>query len=308
MKFLRTPETAFAGLPGYPFEPHYLSVDDTEGGQLRLHYLDEGAKGAPIVLLLHGEPSWCYLYRKMIPIIVSAGYRAIAPDLIGFGRSDKPSRRSDYTYQRHVDWVRSALTQLELKEITLVCQDWGGLIGLRLVGEQPSWFARVVAANTMLPTGDHAPGEAFLKWQTYSQNAPTLPVGNIIQGATTTELPPAVIAAYDAPFPDESYKEGARQFPMLVPTSSNDPATPANRQAWETLRQYRKPFLTAFSDKDPVTAAGEAVLRKLIPGCQGQRHVTIENAGHFLQEDQGEKLARVVVDFMASAEHIEHTP
>jgi haloalkane dehalogenase len=298
MKYLRTPETRFSDLPGYPFNPHYLSVDDFEGGSLRMHYLDEGESDAQIVLLLHGEPSWSYLYRKMIPILVEAGYRAIAPDLIGFGRSDKPSKRSDYTYQRHVDWLRSAIMQLELKDITLVCQDWGGLIGLRLVAEHTALFARVVAANTMLPTGDHPAGEAFLSWRNYSQTTTRFGIGAIIQRSTTTELPPAVVAAYDAPFPDESFKEGARQFPMLVPTSPSDPAAPANRKAWESLRRYRKPFLTAFSDKDPVTAGVEAVLQKLIPGCLGQPHTTIRNGGHFLQEDQGEQLARVVVDFI----------
>ncbi len=298
MKALRTPDERFVNLPGYAFAPHYLMVDDTEGGQLRLHYLDEGKKDAPVVLMLHGEPSWSYLYRKMIPIVVNAGYRVIAPDLIGFGRSDKPTQRSDYTYQRHVDWIREVLIQLELIDITLVCQDWGGLIGLRLVGEHPEKFARVVAANTMLPTGDHHPGEAFLKWQNLSQTIPEFFVGRLIQGACTTQLTPEIMAAYDAPFPDESYKEGARQFPMLVPVSPNDPASAPNRKAWEKLAQFRKPFLTAFSDKDPITAAAGPVLRKLIPGCEGQAHTTIENGGHFLQEDQGEKLADVVVAFM----------
>ncbi|MGO9933828.1 MAG: haloalkane dehalogenase [Steroidobacteraceae bacterium] len=300
MKFLRTPDERFAHLPGYAFEPHYLNVDDTEGGHLRVHYVDEGPRGGAVVLLLHGEPSWAYLYRKMIPIIAQAGLRAIAPDLVGFGRSDKPSRRSDYTYQRHVDWVRSVIRQLSLTDITLVCQDWGGLIGLRLLGENPEWFARVVAANTMLPTGDHPAGEAFLKWRSYSQSTPILSVGKIIRNSTTTDLTPEIIAAYDAPFPDESYKEGARQFPMLVPVSPDDPAAPANRKAWERLREFRKPFLTAFSDKDPITVEGGPVLRKLIPGAQGQAHTTIENGGHFLQEDQGEKLARVVIDFIRS--------
>jgi len=249
--------------------------------------------------MLHGEPSWSYLYRKMIPIIVSAGYRAIAPDLIGFGRSDKPSRRGDYTYQRHVDWIRSVLAQLKLTEITLVCQDWGGLIGLRLVGEEPEGFARVVAANTGLPTGDQPAGDAFLKWQEFSQSTPVFGVGSIIERSCVTPMAQDVVAAYDAPFPDESYKEGARQFPLLVPTTPTDPAAPANRQAWQGLIQFRKPFLTAFSDKDPITRAAAPIMRKLIPGCEGQPHTTIENAGHFLQEEQGETLARVVVDFMA---------
>lgn len=298
MQALRTPDERFANLPDYPFQPNYIEVDDTEGGTLRLHYVDEGARNAPVVLMLHGEPTWSYLYRKMIPIVVKAGYRVIAPDLIGFGRSDKPSLRTDYTYQRHVDWIRALLTQLELKEITLVCQDWGGLIGLRLVAEQPEQFARVVAANTMLPTGDFPLGETFFKWQKLSQDIPVFATANIIQGGCTIAMHPNVLAAYDAPFPDETYKEGARQFPMLVPATPDDPATPANRKAWESLMRFKKPFLTAFSDKDPITAAGAPVLRKLIPGCEGQAHTTIENGGHFLQEDQGEKLAEVVVAFI----------
>ncbi|MGH8492175.1 MAG: haloalkane dehalogenase [Moraxellaceae bacterium] len=298
MKFLRTPDERFANLPGYTFVPHYLMVDDTEGGQLRMHYLDEGPRDGAVVLLLHGEPSWSYLYRKMIPVLSAAGYRVIAPDLIGFGKSDKPAERKDYSYQRHVDWVRSALQQLSLQDITLVCQDWGGLIGLRLVGEHPERFARVVAANTMLPTGDFHPGAAFLKWQEFSQTTPVFNTGKMIAGGCAIAPPPEVIAAYDAPFPDESYKEGARQFPTLVPVTPDDPATVPNRAAWEVLYQFKKPFLTAFSDKDPITGAAAPVLRKLIPGCAGQPHTTIENGGHFLQEDQGEKLAQVVVDFM----------
>jgi haloalkane dehalogenase len=299
MEFLRTPDERFENLPGFPWAPHYLMVDDCEGGLLRMHYLDEGPRDAQVVLLMHGEPSWCYLYRKMIPILRAAGYRVIAPDLIGFGRSDKPSKRTDYTYQRHVDWVRALLLQLDLTGITLVCQDWGGLIGLRLVGEHPERFARVVAANTMLPTGDHHPGEAFLKWQAFSQATPVFGVSMIIASTCTSRLTPDIMAAYDAPFPDESYKEGARQFPMLVPVRPDDPASAPNRKAWETLARFEKPFLCAFSDKDPITRAAGPILQKLIPGCQGQPHTTIENGGHFLQEDQGEALARVVVDFMA---------
>lgn len=298
MKFLRTPDERFANLPGYAFAPHYLMVDDTEGGELRMHYLDEGQADAPVVLMLHGEPSWSFLYRKMIPVVTAAGYRVIAPDLIGFGRSDKPTQRTDYTYQRHVDWVRTLLLQLGLTNITLVCQDWGGLIGLRLVGEHPELFARVVAANTMLPTGDFHPGDAFLKWQEFSQTTPVFTTGKIVAGGCATPLSDEVVAAYDAPFPDESYKEGARQFPKLVPVTPDDPATPANRAAWQVLFQFHKPFLCAFSDKDKITAAAEPVIRKLIPGCAGQPHTTIENGGHFLQEDQGETLAKVVVDFM----------
>jgi len=300
MNVLRTPDSRFENLPGYAFAAHYLSVDDGEGIQLRVHYLDEGPADAPPVLLLHGEPSWSYLYRKMIPILVAAGHRVIAPDLVGFGRSDKPSKRSDYTYQRHVDWMQAVLEQLNLQQITLVCQDWGGLIGLRLVAENPQRFARLVAANTMLPTGDHNPGDAFKSWQDYSQKVPEFPAGAIINRATTTELPQAVIDAYDAPYPDESYKEGARQFPLLVPIIPTDPAAEKNRAAWVVLMKWDKPFLTAFSDSDPITAGGDKLMQKLIPGTQGQAHTTIVNGGHFLQEDQGEVLAEVVVRFIAA--------
>jgi haloalkane dehalogenase len=298
MEFLRTTDDRFVDLPGYDFSPNYLQVDDSEGGELRVHYLDEGPGDADPVLLMHGEPSWSFLYRKMIPILVAAGQRVIAPDLVGFGRSDKPSQRSDYSYQRHVDWMQSLLDQLQLDNITLVCQDWGGLIGLRLVAENPGRFARVVAANTMLPTGDHDLGQAFVDWRTFSQQVPEFPVASIVNGATTTELDPEIQRGYDAPFPDESYKEGARQFPTLVPVTPEDPAAAPNRAAWEVLSQWQKPFLTAFSDSDPITAGVDADMQKLIPGCQGQAHTTIENGGHFLQEDQGEALAQVVVNFI----------
>ena len=299
MKFLRTDDSCFDNLPDYDFSPNYLMVDDCEGGDLRVHYLDEGPKNAAPILLMHGEPSWCYLYRKMIPILVQAGHRVIAPDLIGFGRSDKPSKRTDYTYQRHVDWMKSAVLQLELTNITLVCQDWGGLIGLRLAAEESSRFDRIVTANTMLPTGDHAPGEAFKQWQKYSQEVPVFPAGNIINGGTTTELSSEVIRAYNAPFPEEKYKEGARQFPLLVPITPDDPAAENNRAAWKVLSQWQKPFLTAFSDSDPISAGGDKLMQKLIPGSEGQDHTTIINGGHFLQEDQGEKLADVIVKFIS---------
>lgn len=299
MEYLRTDDSCFENLPDYNFSPNYLSVDDGEGGQLRVHYLDEGPKDAAPILLLHGEPTWSFLYRKMIPILVKAGHRVIAPDLIGFGRSDKPTKRSDYTYQRHVDWITSWLLQLDLNHMTLVCQDWGGLIGLRLVAEHAARFDRIVAANTMLPTGDHQPGDAFLKWQAFSQEVPEFPTGNIINQATTTELSAAVIAAYNAPFPEEKYKEGARQFPLLVPITPDDPAAEKNRAAWQVLSQWQKPCLTAFSDSDPITVGGDKLMQKLIPGTQGQNHTTIVNGGHFLQEDQGETLAEVVVMFIA---------
>jgi haloalkane dehalogenase len=249
---------------------------------------------------MHGEPSWSFLYRKMIPILVDAGLRAVAPDLVGFGRSDKPARRTDYTYQRHVDWMTHWLGAVDLHDATLVGQDWGGLIGLRLVAEDPDRFTRVVAANTFLPTGDRHPGDAFLAWQRFSQETPDFTVGRIVNGGCTSDLSPDIVAAYDAPFPDESYKEGARQFPMLVPTSPDDPAAGPNRQAWEVLRQWTKPFLCAFSDQDPITKGADQALRAQIPGCEGQPHTVISGGGHFLQEDRGEQLADVVVDFVGA--------
>jgi len=300
MEFLRTPDERFKNMPGYPFEPKYVSVPDGEGGKLRVQYVDEGPTDAQPVLLMHGEPSWSYLYRKMVPPIARAGYRAIAPDLIGFGRSDKPAKRTDYTYQRHVDWMTAFIEAIDLREATLVGQDWGGLIGLRLVAEHPDRFARVVAANTFLPTGDNPPGEAFLRWQTYSQETPIFNVGGIIKGGTRTELTPEVIEAYNAPFPDDTYKEGARQFPLLVPTRPDDPASAPNRKAWEVLRGWTKPFITAFSDEDPVTRGADRLFQKLVPGTKGQPHTTITGGGHFLQEDKGEELAQVVVDFIAA--------
>jgi len=234
----------------------------------------------------------------MIPLLVEAGHRVIAPDLIGFGRSDKPTQRKDYTYQRHVDWMCSVLVQLNLLDITLVCQDWGGLIGLRLAAENSERFAGIVAANTMLPTGAHDPGEAFKQWQKFSQEVPEFPTGNIINGGTTTELSAEVIAGYNAPYPEESYKAGARQFPLLVPISLDDPASADNISAWKVLAQWQKPFLTAFSDKDAITAGGDKIMQKLIPGTEGQKHTTIINGGHFLQEDQAEKLSEVVIAFL----------
>lgn len=298
LQYLTTPEHCFEQITDFHYSPHFLQVDDNEGGSLKLHYVDEGPKEANVVLMLHGEPSWSYLYRKMIDPVVAAGYRVIAPDLIGFGKSDKPTERSDYTFQRHLDWVRQVIIQLDLKDITLVCQDWGGLLGLRLVAEHADLFARVLAANTMLPTGDHAASEAFLKWQTFSQEVEVFPVAGIIKGATVTPLSPEVLAAYDAPFPDETYKAGVRQFPLLVPTTPDNPASQANRLAWQSLQQFTKPFITAFSDSDPVTAGGDKIMHKLIPGCQGQAHTTIQQGGHFLQEDQGEQLAEVLLTFI----------
>lgn len=291
---LRTPDERFANLPGFPYEPHYVEVDG-----LRVHYVDEG--DGPVVLVLHGEPTWSYLYRKMIPVLVDGGLRAVAPDLVGFGRSDKPTPRTEYTYEGHVGWMKDVLETLDLRDVTFFGQDWGGLVGLRLVAENPDRFARVVASNTGLPTGDQRASEAFLRWQRFSQEAPELPVGALVKGGcATAKLTDEEVAAYDAPFPDESYKEGARQFPVLVPTSPEDPAAAANRRAWDVLRGFDKPFLCAFGDSDPITRGADAYMREAIPGAKGRPHTTVEGGGHFIQEDRGPELARIILDFVRS--------
>lgn len=301
MQTLRTPDDRFADLPGYPFAPHYADVDDQDGGTLRVHYLDEGPADAAPILLMHGEPSWSYLYRHMIPILAEAGHRVIAPDLVGFGRSDKPTELGDYTFARHVAWMRELLfDQLDLRDITFFGQDWGGLVGLRLVAADPDRYARVCIGNSGLPTGHGTPPEAFLAWQRFSQEVDPFPVGFIINGGCTTDLAPEVVAAYDAPFPDETYKAGARIFPTLVPTSLDDPASADNIAAWEVLGRFEKPFLLAFSDADPVTKGGDRVFHERVPGTQGQAHTTIEGGGHFLQEDRGPQLAQVLLDFVAA--------
>lgn len=297
IEFLRTPEERFEGLPDYPFEPHFASV-----GGLRIHYLDEGPRDGPAVVLLHGEPSWSYLYRHLIPPLAEAGFRVVVPDLVGFGKSDKPLRREDYSYAAHVAWMRALLLDhLALDDIHLLVQDWGGLIGLRLVGEHPDRFAKVAAANTGLPTGQGEPSPAFLQWLEFSQNVPEFPVGEIVQRATVRELSPEEVRAYDAPFPDERYKAGARVFPALVPITPDDPAVPANRAAWEVLSRWEKPFLTLFSDRDPITRGLDEPFRSRIPGAGGQPHRTIPDAGHFLQEDNPEALTAALREFFGEA-------
>jgi haloalkane dehalogenase len=300
MKVLRTPDERFENLPGYSFKPYYVNILDGEDGTLRVHYVDVGPASADPVLLMHGEPSWSYLYRKMIPIIVDSGFRVVAPDLVGFGRSDKPAARKDYTYQRHVDWMHALLNDMNLQRITLVCQDWGGLIGLRLVARNPARFSRVVVANTGLPTGDSPISDAFLNWRKYSQEVPEFKVGEIIAMSNPNEpLGKDIITAYDAPFPDDTYKEGARIFPSLVPITPDDPASQANREAWKVLSQFEKPFVTMFSDGDPITRGGEKIFQKLVPGAKGQPHTIIKGGGHFLQENRGEEFAKAVVDFIS---------
>ncbi len=298
MNILRTPDSRFDKLPGYSFEPHYVEVPSGEGEMFRMHYVDEGPADAPVVVMLHGEPSWSYLYRKMIPGIVAAGLRAVAPDLVGFGRSDKPADRADYTYQRHVDWTTEFFKAANLSHVTLFCQDWGGLIGLRILAENQDLFDRAVAANTFLPTGDIRPPDAFFAWQQFSQAVPELPIGFILKSACAREISPEIMAAYDAPFPDETYKAGARAFPMLVPSTPDDPASGPNRTAWKSLEAFQKPFLTLFGDSDPITRGADRVLQERIPGAKGQRHTILEKAGHFLQEDVGETLAQLVAEFV----------
>jgi haloalkane dehalogenase len=295
VQLLRTPDEHFDGLPDYPFASRYVTVDDGEGGPVRVHVVDEGDPGAPIVVLLHGEPSWSYLYRTMIPVLVDAGLRCVAPDLVGFGRSDKPVSPADYTYARHVEWMRAALfDECGLQDVTLFGQDWGSLIGLRLVGEHPDRFSRVAIGNGFLPTGDFPMPEAFVSWQTYARTAVEFPIGRIVSRGCVRELPDDVVAAYDAPFPDDTFKAGARQFPTLVPTTPDDPASAPNRAAWEVLRSFTRPFLTTFGDSDPITAGADRLLQGLIPGAAGQPHVTLAGAGHFLQEDVGPELAGVL--------------
>ena len=327
MDYIRTPDERFENLKDYPFSPHYVSIDAGDGSELRMHYLDEGE--GPLVLCLHGQPSWSYLYRKMIPPLVQAGYRVVAPDLIGFGKSDKPTNRSDYTYANHVGWLTGFLEALDLQDITVVCQDWGSLIGLRVVAENVARFARVVLANGGLPDGTGIPEEMAPKLHELLASTPALPAVEMFMKMAGPmedrpqfmywvrhcdehpDFHPAEVMrmslrhcdddehrAWAAPFPDATYIAGARQFPSLVPIIPDNPAIPANRAAWEVLRQFDKPFLTAFADGDPVTRGGEKRFIEEVPGAKGQNHTILENAGHFLQDDVGEQFADVVIEFI----------
>jgi haloalkane dehalogenase len=290
----RTPDERFAHLPGFDFKPHYKEV-----GGYRMHYLDEGPADAQPVLLLHGEPTWCYLYRKMIPVLSAAGYRSVVPDLVGFGRSDKPADRNLYTYKFHVDQIAGLVAALDLKNCTLFGQDWGGLIGLRVAAENDDRFARIVISNTGLPTGEEPMTAGFMTWKamaTQMLHSGDMPVGTLV---ATSARHPDLKNAYDAPFPDKRFKAGALMFPQIVPASPEDPAKEANKRAWEKLRQWRKPFLTAFGDHDPITGGGEKKFQREVPGAQGQPHTTIKGAGHFIQESHGAELAKVIADFIA---------
>ena len=293
MTALRTPESRFDNLAGYNFDAHHV-----DAGGLRMHYIDEGPRDGAVVLLLHGEPSWSYLYRTMIPPLSDAGFRVIAPDLIGFGKSDKPTKKSDYTYAGHVEWMKQFVETLDLNEITLFCQDWGSLIGLRVAAENEQRFARIAIGNGGLPTGDQELPKAFKIWRAFALYSPWFPIGKIIQKGTITELSDEVVAAYDAPFPSAKYKAGSRAFPKLVPATPDDPASEANRAAWSVLARWQKPFLTTFSNRDPIMRGGEKPFQDRVPGAMNREHVKIKNAGHFLQEDKGPELAEVLTRFI----------
>jgi haloalkane dehalogenase len=292
---LRTPDDCFENLPDYPFEANYVDVDD-----LRVHYLDEGPKFADPILLMHGEPSWSYLYRKMIPGLVAAGHRCIAPDLIGFGKSDKLTSRKDYSYQFHIDTMEGFVKGIDLKNITLFCQDWGSLIGLRVLIDNLDLFKRLIVANGGLPTGHGEPSEAFMGWLEYSQKVEVFPVGKIINGACVSDLSDEVIAAYNTPYPQEEYKEGARIFPTLVPITPDNPESENNKQGWQTLSQWEGQVLTLFSDSDPITKGGERYFQKMMPGAKDQPHEIIKDGGHFVQEDKGEVLAEKIVNWLTN--------
>jgi haloalkane dehalogenase len=299
MQTLRTPDERFVDLPDFAYEPQYTHVPDQDGGSLRMAWVEDGTPDGEPVLLLHGEPSWSYLYRKMMPTLAAAGLRAIAPDLVGFGRSDKPTRLDDHSYTRHVEWVRFLVEDvLDLSGVTLVGQDWGGLIGLRLAAERPKRFARLVAANTGLPTGDHPMPEVWHRFREAIQKAPEVDIGRFVQAGCRRPITEEVRAGYDAPFPDETYKAAARAMPGLVPITPGDPATEANRAAWAALAASSTPALVAFSDGDPITGPMAPILQRVLPGAQGRAHPVIENAGHFLQEDAGEELAAAIVAFI----------
>lgn len=292
---LRTPDASFAAVPDFPYRPCY-----TDLGGLRIAHIDEGPPDAPVVLLLHGEPTWSFLYRKMIPGLVAAGFRAVAPDLVGFGRSDKPAHAHDYSYLNQVLWMTAWMRANKLSGMTLFCQDWGSLIGLRMVAQDPDRFSRIVLANGGLPTGTSPVPRAFKYWRTFARYSPWFPIGRIVKAGCAQGLSQADMAAYDAPFPSDEHKIATRLFPTLVPTTPQDPARSDNERAWALFRQWHKPFLTLFSTRDPITRGGERVWQDTVPGAHGQPHAAIQGAGHFLQEDRGEVLVEHLVRFMRS--------
>lgn len=292
-RILRTPEARFAHLPDFPYQPHY-----TEVGGLRIAHIDEGPRDAPTVLLMHGEPTWSFLYRKMIPVLLQAGMRVVAPDLVGFGRSDKPAHRRDHSYGNQLAWMNAWLQALDLRGVTLFCQDWGSLIGLRMVAHAPTRFARIVLANGGLPTGTTHTPRAFRIWRAFARFSPWFPTGRIVAYGCAHGLTAAEIAAYDAPFPQRRYRIAARLMPGFVPTTPQDPQSQNNLRAWEYFAQCQLPFLTLFSNRDPVTRGGHKVWQKRVPGAQGQAHAIVRDAGHFLQEDKGGEVAQAIAAFI----------
>jgi haloalkane dehalogenase len=300
VQVLRTPDERFTELPDFDYPVGYLQVPAGDGsGTLRMAYVEAGPAGGPVVLCLHGEPTWSFLYRKVLAVLADRGCRAVALDLVGFGRSDKPARTDDHSYARQVEWTRAAaFDELDLRDVTLLGQDWGGLIGLRLVAEHPDRFSRVVAANTGLPTGDHPMPEIWWAFRRAVERAERLDVSRFVRAGCLRPVPDEVLAAYEAPFPDESYQAGPRVMPCLVPTGTDDPETAANRAAWQVLAGLQIPFLTVFSDGDPITGPMAPILQRTMPGAQGLDHPTLTGAGHFLQEDAGEEVGRVVADFV----------
>lgn len=292
-QFLRTDDARFAAVPDFPYTARY-----TEVGGLRIACIDEGPRDAPTVLLMHGEPAWSFLYRKMIPVLLQAGFRVVAPDLVGFGRSDKPTRAADYSYLHHVLWMQAWLEAMDLRHVTLFCQDWGSLIGLRLAAEAPQRFDRIVLANGGLPTGTMAVPRAFKIWRAFARYSPWFPIGRIVKSGCVDGLTPQEVAAYDAPFPTRRHRVAARLFPSFVPTTPDDPERARNEAAWEVFKRWDKPFLTLFSNRDPVTRGGHRIWQERVPGAQGQPHAVTRGAGHFLQEDRGPEVARAIVEFI----------
>jgi len=318
MEVVRTPSERFADLPGYRYPPCYVEVGSKSTGPLRMHYVEAGPPDADPVLLLHGQPTWSYLYRTVIESLAAAGHWVLAPDLIGFGRSDKPTDRLAYTFARHVDWVARFVSALDLRRVSMVVQDWGGPIGLAVLAGDPDRFARVVASNTMLHTSEpsldgrirwanHGLGdgrvvlqEALVDYVAFTQRAPLLRASDFVSFATVDDVTPDVLAAYDAPFPDPTYQAGMRQFPTLIPLTGNDPGAAINRATWIALAQFDRPFLTVFSDGDDASAGWDAVFHERVPGTRDQSHAVISGAGHFIQEDRGHELADLVARFIAA--------
>jgi haloalkane dehalogenase len=294
MTVFRTPEERFAALPDFPFAPHYLTLKQG----LRLHYLDEGPRDGPVVFLLHGEPTWCYLFRHMIPLLTAEGFRVVAPDLIGFGKSDKPLARESYSYAGQVAWIGEWIEALDLRAMTLGCQDWGSLIGLRLAAEMPERFHGIALSNGGLPAGQEPP-RAFAIWRAFSRYSPVFPIGGIVKRGTKRPLSPQEVAAYDAPFPTRASKAAARVYPGLVPFAGN-PAVPDQQRAWQVFERWEKPFLCCFADGDPITRGGDAMWRERVPGTRGMAHRTLRG-GHFIQEDDPAGFAAAIAEVARTA-------